>query len=184
MERMRCNFKSFRGAIVAILGICFSVPPVLAYYLDHMSGFGVAIILLAVLIILSIVFCTMYMSEPTPPSCFHKAKARMCTAQDLDLLRGVLSDHPSNMPADWRCTICLCDSHGDGQQLRELELCKHVFHRDCIDEWFLDTPLFSLKCPLCRRPVFESQHSEIDESRASMATIAWPRSDATAARRD
>jgi hypothetical protein len=72
----------------------------------------------------------------------------------------------------------LCDSHGDGQQLRELESCKHIFHRDCIDQWFLGTPLFSLKCPLCREPVV------IEPSRDATASIAWPQSDATAARRD
>jgi hypothetical protein len=63
----------------------------------------------------------------------------------------------------------LCDSHGDGQQLRELEFCKHVFHRGCLDQWFLDKPLFSLKCPLCREPVFERQIFQ--SKRASI--IAW-----------
>ena len=163
MERMRySSAQMFRAILVAILGLCFIVPLVLVYQMEYISGVGVSILSLSVLIYLSLVCSSLHLSEPRSPSCFHKAKTRMCTAQDLDLLRGVLSDHPSNMLAEWRCTICLCDSHGDGQQLRELELCKHVFHRDCIDQWFLDTPLFSLKCPLCRGPVFKPETPEIE----------------------
>ena len=82
-------------------------------------------------------------------------KQPMCTAHDLDLLGGVLSEQPSNMCAEWRCAICMCDSKDDGEQLRELKRCKHIFHRGCVDQWFLDTPLLSLRCPLCREHVFE-----------------------------
>ena len=120
-----------------------------------------------VLLMSTIVILFIAISLPSRSPKSETPSARMCTAQDLDLLTGVLSDHPSNMGPEWRCTICLCDSHGDGQQLRELGSCKHVFHRDCIDQWFLDTPLFSLKCPLCRGPVFKPQTPEIDPSPAS-----------------
>ncbi|OOQ83142.1 RING finger protein [Penicillium brasilianum] len=45
-----------------------------------------------------------------------------------------------------RCLICLSD-YEVAEEVRELAKCKHVFHRDCIDQW-LTTGRNS--CPLCR----------------------------------
>lgn len=45
-----------------------------------------------------------------------------------------------------RCLICLSD-YEVAEEVRELNKCKHVFHRDCIDQW-LTTGRNS--CPLCR----------------------------------
>jgi hypothetical protein len=85
---------------------------------------------------------------------------RMCTTADLDTLHGVFADHPvTHVGEDWRCTICLGDCQDSGcQQLRELSFCKHVFHRECIDQWLLNKPFDSLSCPLCRGPVFDPKN--------------------------
>ncbi|KAJ5529584.1 hypothetical protein N7527_002977 [Penicillium freii] len=45
-----------------------------------------------------------------------------------------------------RCLICLSD-YEVAEEVRELGKCKHVFHKDCIDQW-LTTGRNS--CPLCR----------------------------------
>ncbi|GBF66791.1 RING finger protein [Trichophyton mentagrophytes] len=45
-----------------------------------------------------------------------------------------------------RCLICLCDYEA-AEEVRILNKCKHVYHRECIDEW-LTTGRNS--CPLCR----------------------------------
>ncbi|KAK2740756.1 hypothetical protein FQN57_005988 [Myotisia sp. PD_48] len=45
-----------------------------------------------------------------------------------------------------RCLICLSDYEA-GEEIRLLNQCKHLYHRDCIDEW-LTTGRNS--CPLCR----------------------------------
>ncbi|EEP77837.1 predicted protein [Uncinocarpus reesii 1704] len=45
-----------------------------------------------------------------------------------------------------RCLICLCDYEAE-EEVRLLAKCRHIYHRECIDEW-LTTGRNS--CPLCR----------------------------------
>ncbi|KAJ5805073.1 hypothetical protein N7474_010960 [Penicillium riverlandense] len=45
-----------------------------------------------------------------------------------------------------RCLICLSD-YEVAEEVRELAKCKHIYHKDCIDQW-LTTGRNS--CPLCR----------------------------------
>ncbi|KAL8866375.1 MAG: hypothetical protein Q9174_006340 [Haloplaca sp. 1 TL-2023] len=45
-----------------------------------------------------------------------------------------------------RCLVCLCD-YELNEEVRQLTKCKHLFHRECIDQW-LTTGRNS--CPLCR----------------------------------
>ncbi|KAI5059766.1 hypothetical protein GOP47_0026085 [Adiantum capillus-veneris] len=44
------------------------------------------------------------------------------------------------------CAICLCEFQGE-QEVRELPECRHIFHKDCIDDWILHS---HNTCPLCR----------------------------------
>ncbi|KAM0675161.1 hypothetical protein GVAV_001504 [Gurleya vavrai] len=48
---------------------------------------------------------------------------------------------------DANCTICLCD-YQDDDTIKTL-LCKHHFHKDCIDHWFTVDDI----CPLCKKPI-------------------------------
>lgn len=43
------------------------------------------------------------------------------------------------------CSICL-DNYGDGEVLRMLPDCGHLFHRECVDPWLRYHPT----CPVCR----------------------------------
>ncbi|KAL1992194.1 hypothetical protein VTN49DRAFT_4226 [Thermomyces lanuginosus] len=55
-----------------------------------------------------------------------------------------------------RCLICLSDYEA-AEEIRQLARCKHLFHKDCIDQW-LTTGRNS--CPLCRgQGVPESSNS-------------------------
>lgn len=55
-----------------------------------------------------------------------------------------------------RCLICLSDYEA-AEEVRQLSSCKHIYHKECIDQW-LTTGRNS--CPLCRgQGVAESSHS-------------------------
>ncbi len=45
------------------------------------------------------------------------------------------------------CSICLED-FADGQKVRELPKCQHIYHAHCVDAWLC----MHNACPLCRVP--------------------------------
>jgi len=55
-----------------------------------------------------------------------------------------------------QCTVCLEEMKLGGSAL-EL-LCKHVFHRDCIEPWLLK----QASCPLCRRNLVQTAEDADD----------------------
>ena len=48
---------------------------------------------------------------------------------------------------DEECSIC-CDNFKKSEFYRELPICKHIFHKKCIDKWFYKDAM--MRCPLCR----------------------------------
>ena len=46
------------------------------------------------------------------------------------------------------CSICQ-NNFIKGEYFRELPICKHIYHKKCIDKWFY-TDLENMKCPMCR----------------------------------
>ncbi|RLN13607.1 RING-H2 finger protein ATL30-like [Panicum miliaceum] len=50
------------------------------------------------------------------------------------------------------CAICLCKIGNDGVPTRQLPVCRHVLHRDCIEQWLRVHPT----CPICRCKVLSS----------------------------
>ena len=46
------------------------------------------------------------------------------------------------------CSVCLMPFK-IGDQVKQLKICKHVFHQKCVEEWNAQ----SLTCPLCREKV-------------------------------
>ncbi|KAG6507477.1 brassinosteroid-responsive RING protein 1-like [Zingiber officinale] len=47
------------------------------------------------------------------------------------------------------CAICLCEFE-QGEAVRKLSDCRHVFHRGCLDRWVEHG---RSTCPLCRAPL-------------------------------
>jgi len=52
------------------------------------------------------------------------------------------------------CSICY-QQFKINEYYRELDGCKHIFHKKCIDEWFFQSKSYS--CPLCRKNPYSLQ---------------------------
>lgn len=52
------------------------------------------------------------------------------------------------------CSICF-QQFQNNDYYRELDGCKHTFHKKCIDEWFFKSKSYS--CPLCRKNPYSLQ---------------------------
>ncbi|KAI3877810.1 hypothetical protein MKW92_013425 [Papaver armeniacum] len=46
------------------------------------------------------------------------------------------------------CIVCLCQFLGK-DEIRQLNTCQHIFHRQCLDRWIHHEQVL---CPLCRTP--------------------------------
>ncbi len=49
------------------------------------------------------------------------------------------------------CSICQ-EGYTDGEEIREIDHCRHFFHKTCIDPWFRQ----HVHCPVCRFDIRES----------------------------
>ncbi|TVU22853.1 hypothetical protein EJB05_32574, partial [Eragrostis curvula] len=64
--------------------------------------------------------------------------------------------------AQAECAVCLCVLD-EGQMVRELPACKHVFHKECVDVWLASRA----SCPICRR---KAEPGRDDDERAAAST--------------
>ncbi|KAG6773849.1 hypothetical protein POTOM_021187 [Populus tomentosa] len=53
--------------------------------------------------------------------------------------------------SDQSCAICL-DDYAHGEFIRVLPRCKHMFHKDCIDNWLSSR---TSSCPICRDQIID-----------------------------
>lgn len=54
------------------------------------------------------------------------------------------------------CSVCLCE-YQEGESVRLLPGCRHLFHPDCVDMWLQ----FHTSCPLCRTNVQVKKQSSL-----------------------
>jgi hypothetical protein len=66
-----------------------------------------------------------------------------------DVINGASTESTLEADAEDNCTICQ-DRMRQGELVRKLTACEHVFHRACIDNWLLTR---SVICPTCRHDV-------------------------------
>jgi Ring finger domain len=62
-----------------------------------------------------------------------------------------------------RCSICQ-DRMRQGENIRKINACRHEFHGECVDNWFLHR---SVLCPVCRHDI---RNNEVRRSPLIMAT--------------
>jgi hypothetical protein len=76
--------------------------------------------------------------------------AAVVPRQSTILLQSVLFEESSaaNKSDSATCPICLCEMV-IGDICKELPICRHVYHTECIDEWLCRSAV----CPLCRQDV-------------------------------
>ncbi|KAG1360958.1 RING-H2 finger protein ATL64-like [Cocos nucifera] len=66
------------------------------------------------------------------------------------------------------CSVCLAE-YVEGEEVRVLPRCKHMFHKACIDQWLITRSPF---CPICRDKVIERDACRNgDESHRSTSAL-------------
>ncbi|KAG5518530.1 hypothetical protein PMAC_002926 [Pneumocystis sp. 'macacae'] len=92
------------------------------------------------------------------------AKSPVATKDEIESAGGlhVLSVNSSvaDVYLDERCVICL-NNYQIGEECRELNKCKHFFHKACIDEWLMTG---RNTCPTCRAEGVNSRKNESSTS--------------------
>ncbi|KZV41823.1 hypothetical protein F511_37373 [Dorcoceras hygrometricum] len=105
----------------------------------------ISIILLATLLFLYARWvCNIEYSPPPPAFSATPAPSRGLDPTAINGLPIVLY-RCSVMMESSECCICL-GIFGDGDKVKELPSCKHVFHSECVDIWLITHS----SCPLCR----------------------------------
>ncbi|RZC91773.1 hypothetical protein C5167_027845 [Papaver somniferum] len=66
----------------------------------------------------------------------------VCNFQDL------IADPCKTYNEEDSCIVCLCQFQGK-DEIRQLNTCRHIFHKSCLDRWIHHDQVL---CPLCRTP--------------------------------
>lgn len=108
--------------------------------------------LLAVITIPALIYAVFFAIK-CPPNPFRRPPRRSSTTAPTDPARNrpeVISDlkyqketHVKEIGTE--CPVCL-SVFADGEEVRQLCVCKHSFHSSCINMWFKDHS----NCPICR----------------------------------
>ncbi|KAL3510676.1 hypothetical protein ACH5RR_030077 [Cinchona calisaya] len=67
------------------------------------------------------------------------------------------------------CVVCL-NRFGEGDQVRKLAACRHVFHKECFDGWLHH---MNFNCPLCREAVVADERVALTKRRVTSDVLEW-----------
>ncbi|KAL8533322.1 hypothetical protein ACS0TY_009640 [Phlomoides rotata] len=131
-----------------------------SYGQESLGGFGYGLGLsLAVLLLFLIITYASYKCNRRPQphptaTVVRRSSAFTDTSTSIGLDAATLSSYPEYTYSQLKrhmcdhsaaCSICLGD-YKDGDLLRLLPDCGHLFHRSCVDTWLMTHPT----CPICR----------------------------------
>nr|XP_018625581.1 RING-H2 finger protein ATL51-like [Nicotiana tomentosiformis] len=64
------------------------------------------------------------------------------------------------------CAVCLGELV-EGEMVRFLPNCRHIFHVTCIDKWLIG----HVNCPICRSPIVEATKYEQDKRNTTIIPV-------------
>ncbi|KAF7028713.1 hypothetical protein CFC21_040581 [Triticum aestivum] len=73
----------------------------------------------------------------------------------------------SSASAPDECAVCL-SAVDEGETVRQLPSCKHLFHQECVDVWLLS----NASCPVCRGKVERAAGAAADQRERAAASAA------------
>ena len=145
---VRCCMVVFDIIIVSLLSVALTDqcdPP------SNNTDLGLIIISFILMIpipAILILCCCLVGCQQIKRRCYDKISNRI--HQQKVNLKNRVATYGTIKPATLeKCSICLME-YDDSDQIRTLTDCGHLYHKDCIDQWFA-TGNFS--CPMCRDKV-------------------------------
>ncbi|PIN03322.1 hypothetical protein CDL12_24162 [Handroanthus impetiginosus] len=98
-------------------------------------------------------------SKPLPAEPRRNLGGSDCKAEKIELVCGVKYRKVA-AGSNEQCPVCL-SVFAEGEEIRQLNVCQHAFHAECIDMWLYSHS----NCPVCRAavPVKRSKRVLIDE---------------------
>lgn len=75
----------------------------------------------------------------------------------------------SGSDSDPECVVCL-NRLGEGDRVRKLAACRHVFHKECLDGWLHH---MNFSCPLCRKPLVADERVDVTKRRVACDVLEW-----------
>ncbi|XP_011626354.1 RING-H2 finger protein ATL58-like [Amborella trichopoda] len=117
-------------------------------------------------IILMLLFYMLYLRrknfnsqmQPTfsnQPTAVLSSAADLGASKELMGLLPIITFNKSLTVTDTECCVCLGE-YQNNEQLHQIPLCRHTFHKDCIHHWLVDNST----CPLCRGPLLPSNKAQ------------------------
>mmetsp|Transcript_9241 Transcript_9241/g.24852 ORF Transcript_9241/g.24852 Transcript_9241/m.24852 type:complete len:193 (-) Transcript_9241:187-765(-) len=92
---------------------------------------------------------TIDVSEDAFRANFEQVCPAKTVAEKQDVEGGVVNADDLPYAEDEPCIICL--ERKEATQPCRVLFCKHAYHKQCIDEWWLRKRDRSLRCPICRQ---------------------------------
>ncbi|XP_020115149.1 RING-H2 finger protein ATL66-like isoform X1 [Ananas comosus] len=79
-------------------------------------------------------------------ACSAQLQAIPITTVRKNVAAAAATTHGDTQEEESTCAVCL-GQYNEGEEIRTMPRCGHVFHRECIDRWLIRRSSF---CPVCR----------------------------------